>query len=205
VAFALVLLVAACSRTVGGDAQRTPPSIDEDSRSPIDIETVMLDRSRMRAVTGAGEQFNIIPSMDGKIPVDIDQLAGALPDECGWLVAETQIFGPELEEFHKTTFQNPPAGGQISQAAAAYRDADTARRAFQNVAGLVASCADGPAGPRFIGEWTSTPDAVSTRTGDGCGRDYRLKWVVLAEVAACGFGPAVPDLVLTNMLASVPG
>ncbi len=50
--------------------------------------------------------------MDGKFPVDIDALAETTPPpQCQWVFAETQTFGSEVEEFHKTTFQNPPKGG----------------------------------------------------------------------------------------------
>ena len=77
----------------------------------------------MRAITGAGEDLTVIPSMDGKFPVDIDGLVDpAAPAECRWYFAETQTFGPEVEEFHKTTYQDPPDGALISQGAAAYRD-----------------------------------------------------------------------------------
>ena len=53
--------------------------------------------------------------MDGKIPVDVSDLMNGTPQECQWYFAETQTFGPEVEEFHKTTFQNPPDGGLISR------------------------------------------------------------------------------------------
>ncbi len=108
---------------------RAVPGIDDDSLSPVDVETVMLDQSQMRAITGAGEDLSIIPSMDGKIPVDIEPLVEDAPPQCQWIFAETQTFGPDVEEFHKTTFQNPPDGGLISEAVAAYRDPGTARAA----------------------------------------------------------------------------
>ena len=71
----------------------------------------MLDQTQMRAITGAGDDLTIIPSMDGKFPVDIDQLSESAPPQCQWIFAETQTFGPDVEEFHKTTFQNPPTAG----------------------------------------------------------------------------------------------
>ncbi|HEX2286208.1 MAG TPA: sensor domain-containing protein, partial [Mycobacterium sp.] len=40
---------------------------------------------------------------------------------------------------------------------------------------------------------------------NGCGRDYRVKNVVLVEVTACRFPDSVPDIVMTNILAKVPG
>jgi hypothetical protein len=58
---------------------------------------------------------------------------------------------PAVEEFHKTTFQNPPVGGLISEGATAYRDPDTARRAFDDLVGLVSGCGAAPLGPMFVG------------------------------------------------------
>jgi hypothetical protein len=108
---AAALLTAGCTQPITGQAVRSAPGIDDDSLSPIDVETIMLDQAQMRAITGAGEDLSIIPSMDGKIPVDIEPLVEGAPPQCEWLFAETQTFGPDVEEFHKTTFQNPPDGG----------------------------------------------------------------------------------------------
>src|SRR6476619_7955605 len=121
------LLAAGCAHTIGGTATRAAPGIDDESQSPVDVESVMLDQSQMRAITGAGESLTVVPSMDGKVPVDVSDLMNGTPKECQWYFAETQTFGPEVEEFHKTTFQNPPDGGLISEGAAAYRDTETAR------------------------------------------------------------------------------
>jgi hypothetical protein len=159
----------------------------------------------MRAITGAGDDLTIIPSMDGKVPVDIDQLAKTTPPQCQWIFEETRTFGPGVEEFHKTTFQNPPRAGLVSEGAAAYRDPAVARRAFDGLVALVDGCASTPLGAMFVGDWTSTADSLQMRPGNGCGRDYRLKNVVLAEVTSCAFPDSVPDIVLTNILARVPG
>ena len=202
---AVMVLLAGCSQTVAGEAHRTVPGLDDGSRSPVDVETVILDQSRMRALTGAGEHLTIVPTMDGKLPVDIDALTATVPERCGWLFAETQTFGAEIEEFHKTTFQNPPAGGLISEAVAAYRDESTARRAFTDLTGRIDGCADTTAGSRLVGDVTTTAETARTRTPGGCGRDYQVKSVVLAEVMACRFSPGIPELVLTNLLANVPG
>ena len=105
------VLAAGCSQSVTGTAMRAVPGLDEDSLSPVDVETVVLDQSQMRAITGAGEDLSIIPSMDGKIPVDIEPFVKGAPPQCEWLFADTQTFGPDVEEFHKTTFQNPPDRG----------------------------------------------------------------------------------------------
>lgn len=202
---AAALLTASCAHTVGGQAVRAAPGLDDGSRSPIDVESLMLGQDRMRAITRGGEDLTIIPTMDGKVPVDIGPLTDTTPPQCQWFFAETQTFGTEVEEFHKTTFQHPPSGGLISEGAAAYRDAATARRAFDTLVGLVAACGSTPLGPMFVGAWTVTDAAVQTRAANGCGRDYRVKFVVLVEVTSCAFPDSVPDLVITNLLADVPG
>jgi hypothetical protein len=201
---AAAVLVSGCTQTISGGAMRAAPGMDDDSLSPIDVETIMLDQSQMRAITGAGEDLSIIPSMDGKIPVDIEPLVEGAPPQCQWLFAETQTFGSDIEEFHKTTFQNPPDGGLISEAAAAYSDPGVARAVFDDLVGRVDGCGATTLGPALVGDWTATADALTTRTGD-CGRDYRVKSVVLIEVTFCRFPESIPDIVMTNILANVPG
>ncbi len=202
---AAVAITSACTHVVDGHGMRATPGIDDESLSPVDVETIMLDQSQMRAITGAGEDLTIIPTMDGKIPVDIDPLTETTPLQCQWIFAETQTFGPDVEEFHKTTFQHPSAGGLISEGAAAYRDAATARRAFDSLVALVDACSATPLGPMFVGEWAVGADTLQTRPSSACGRDYRVKSVVLVEVTSCRFPDSVPEIVITNILANVPG
>jgi hypothetical protein len=201
---AAVLVATGCSHTVGGRALRAAVGLDDESLSPVDVETVMLDQAQMRAITGAGDDLTIIPSMDGKIPVDIDQLAKTTPSQCQWIFEETKTFGPDVEEFHKTTFQNPPRGGLISEGAAAYRDPATARLAFDGLVTLVDGCGSTTLGSMFVGDWSATSETVQMHPGNGCGRDYRVKNVVLVEVTSCAFPSSVPDIVMTNILAKVP-
>jgi hypothetical protein len=189
---------------VGGTASRPVPGLDDDSRSPVDVDAVLLEPARMQAITGAGDDLTIVPTMDGKLPVDIEPLMETVATPCQWVFAETQTFGDEVEEFHKTTFQNPPDGGLISQGAAGYRDVPTARRAFDALVARVDGCEDTDDGPGYVGSATVTADSIQTRQGD-CGRDYRRKSAVLVEVTFCAFSDAVPDLVMTNILARVPG
>ena len=141
---AAALLAAACTRMVDGAA--VPGFGAGPIFSGIDVDRVLLDQSRMQAITGADEHLTIIPSMDGKSPVDIDTLAKTAPPQCRFVYADTATFGPDIEAFHKTTFQYPPRGGLISEGAAAYRDADTARHAFDALVTTVRSCADSSAG-----------------------------------------------------------
>ncbi|MGH3522145.1 MAG: sensor domain-containing protein [Mycobacterium sp.] len=195
------LLVAACSRMVSGAA--LPAFGAEPDTSGVDVDRVLLDQSRMQAITGDGDHLTIIPSMDGKSPVDIDTLAGTAPPACRFIYAETATFGPDVEAFHKTTFQDPPRSGLISEGAAAYRDADTAHHAFAALVATVRDCASIPEGSVFVGDWSADAQSLHTRPGD-CGRDYRVKSVVLMEVTFCGFPESVSDIVMTNIAANVP-
>jgi hypothetical protein len=142
--------------------------------------------------------------MDVKLPVDIDPLVNDVPAQCGWLFADSQTFGPDVEEFHKTTFQNPPDGALISEGVAAYRNSAAARAAFDSLVGRVNDCTSTTLGSTLVGEWTSAGETLTMRPG-ACGRDYRVKSVVLVEVTFCHFPGSVPGIVMTNILANVPG
>lgn len=196
-----VLLSVACTRMVGGVAVPAFPGTL--SASPVDVDRILLDQARMQAITGGGEHLTIIPSMDGSAPVDLDALAETAPPQCRFIYAETATFGPDVEEFHKTTFQYPPQGGLISEGAAAYRDADAAKHAFDVLVSTVENCADSSDGWAYIGDWRADGSSLHTRPG-ACGRDYRLKSVVLVEVTFCGFPESVSDIVITNIAANVP-
>ena len=74
----------------------------------VDVDEVLLDQPGMRAITGAGDDLTIIPTMDGTSPVDVDSLADEVPPQCRFVFAETATFGSDIEQFHKTTFQDPP-------------------------------------------------------------------------------------------------
>ena len=187
-----------------GVAVKAAPGIDDDSRSPVDVDTVLLEQSRMRAITGGGDDLTVIPTMDGKQLVDIDALAESVAPPCRWYFAETDTFGPDVEEFHKTTYQDPPDGALISQGAAGYRDPATARRAFDGVVDRIDRCLESTSGRVLLGEASGTVDAVQTRAGD-CGRDYRVKSVVLVEVTYGRYPDSVPDIVMANLLEQIPG
>lgn len=206
VACATALLAAGCSQHVAGLAvlplSETP---DQVATLGVDVDDVMLDLARMRAITGAGQDLSAIPTMDGKYPIDIDLLAKDTPSACQFVFAETQTFGPDIADFHKTTYQNPPGGGLISQGAAVYRDPNTARTAFDDLVTKANACAQSPAGPVFVGYVVSGTDSLQTRPAQTCGRDYQLKSQVLAEVTFCEFPESVPGIVMTNLLNKVPG
>jgi hypothetical protein len=194
------LLATACTRVVDG-AATTESGLGPDG---FDVGRVLLDQSRMQAITGGGEHLTIIPSMDATSPVDIDTLAQTVPPACRFVYAETTTFGPDVEAFHKTTFQDPPRGGIISEGAAAYRDGDSARRAFGALVATVRNCAGSSAGYGLVGDWNADDRSLQTRPG-GCGRDYRLKSLVLMEVTYCGFADSVSAIVIANLAGNVPG
>ncbi len=198
-----VVLTAACTRVVDGAAVAGFGATRREGGRGFSVDTILLDQSRMRAITGAGEHLTIIPSMDGTNPVDIDSLAGTTPQECRFIFAETATFGPDVEEFRKTTFQDPPDGALISEGAAAYRDAATARRAFDTLVTTVGNCADGSAGQLYAGDWKADANSLHLRPG-GCGRDYRVLSMAMLEVTFCGFAQSVSDIVMTNIAANVP-
>jgi hypothetical protein len=199
---AAALLAAGCTRVVSGSASTESGVVP--NLSGVDVERVLLDQSRMQAITGGDEHLTIIPSMDSSSPIDIDALAQTAPQECRFVFADTATFGPDIEAFHKTTFQDPPRGGLISEGAAAYRDGETARRAFGALVATVRSCADSSAGSGFIGGWNADERSLQTRPGD-CGRDYLVKSVVLVEVTFCGFPESVSTMVISNIATNVPG
>jgi hypothetical protein len=198
---ALVLTVA-CTRVVGGTAMPVSGGAGRDVNG-VNVDAVLLDQSRMRAITGTGEHLTIIPSMDGNSPVDVDSLAQATPQECRFIYAETATFGPDVAKFHKTTFQDPPDGALISEAAAAYRDIATARRAFSALVATVGACAGGSAGDLYVGDWKADATSLHLMPG-GCGRDYRVVSLALLEVTFCGFPQSVSDIVMTNIAANIP-
>lgn len=199
---AVVALAASCTRVVDGAAV-AGSGAGRRVVQGVDVDMILLDQSRMRAITGAGEHLTIIPSMDGTSPVDIDALADNAPRECRFIYAETATFGRDLEAFHKTTFQDPPDGALISEGAAAYRDADTARRAFGALVRTVGDCANGSSGQLYVGDWNADATSLRLRPG-GCGRDYRIRSVALLEVTFCGFAQSVSDIVMTNISANMP-
>jgi hypothetical protein len=197
---AAALLATACTRVVSGAAT----SESGLATNGLDVGRVLLDQPRMQAITGGGEHLTIIPSMDATSPVDINTRAQTAPQQCRFVYAETATFGPDVEAFHKTTFQDPPHGGLISEGAAAYRDGDTSRRAFGALVATVRDCADSSAGYGLVGSWNANDRSLQTRPGD-CGRDYLLKSVVLVEVTFCGFPDSVSQIVISNIAANVPG
>ena len=200
------VLTAACTQVVGGTAvpaAGVTPRPGVNGGLGFSVNAILLDQSRMRAITGAGEHLTIIPSMDGNYPVDIDALAQTAPRACQFVYAETATFGRDFADFHKTTFQDPPDGGLISEGAAAYRDTATAKGAFAALVSTVGDCAAGSQGELYVGEWKADANSLQVRPG-GCGRDYRVVSSALLEVTFCGFPASVSEIVMTNIAANIP-
>lgn len=203
VASVMTAVLTGCTQWVAGAPLRAatepafhPPGI-------VDVDQVLLTQAQMRAITGGGPDLTVIPSMDGKSPVDIDALAESVPRDCRFLFAESDVFGTEVEDFHKTSFQHPPRRALISEAAAAYRDDATARQTFNTLSTTVHRCADGPFGSYLVGEVSADTDSLHTRPGR-CGRDYQLKSTVLVEVTFCAFPESVPEIVMANIVNKIP-
>ncbi len=198
------VLLTGCTRWADGVPLRAlseppyhPPGI-------VDVDHVMLTQAQMQAITGGGQDVTVIPTMDGKSMVDVESLAESVPRDCRFVFAETDTFGTDVEDFHKTSFQYPSRRALISQGAAAYRDGVTAQHAFNTLSTAVHRCAEESMGASLVGDVDGTVDSLRTRPGR-CGRDYRLKTSVLVEVTFCAFPESVPEIVMTNILNKIPG
>lgn len=201
---AVAALATGCAQWVAGAPLRAAGEPPYHRPGIVDVDGVLLSQEQMRAITGSGQDLTIIPSMDGKSPVDIEALASSVPPACRFVFAETATFGSGFEDFHKTSFQSPAQAALISQGAAAYRDGATARRAFDALSDTVTRCAESSSGALLVGEVAADAQTVQIRPG-ACGRDYRLKGTVLVEVTFCAFPESVPQIVMTNILSRIPG
>ena len=141
--------------------------------------------------------------MDSKYTVDDELLVEAAPTDCRFVFLESVVFGPDVKQFHKTSFQTPPKSALLSEAAAAYVDATTARRAFDNVANLVKACGETPSGYSYVYDWATDGQTLRADGLGDCGRVYRAEATVLIEVTYCGYSHVVPDLVATRIAARV--
>jgi len=200
---AATLLTGCAQWVVAGAPLRAAGEPPYQPAGVVDVDQVLLGQDQMRAITGTGQDLTIIPSMDGKSPVDVEELADSVPPECRFVFAETATFGTDFEDFHKTSFQSPPRGALISEGAAAYRDAAGARQAFDALAATVARCADSSYGAFLVGDVDAGTETVRTRPGE-CGRDYRLKGSVVVEVTFCAFPESVSEIVMTNIVSRIP-
>lgn len=201
---ATAAVLTGCTQWIDGVPLRALSEPPHHPPGIVDVDQVLLNQAQMRAITGGGQDLTIIPTMDGKAPVDIEQLAESVPTDCRFLFAETDIFGTDVEDFHKTSFQEPGRRALISEGAAAYRDGATAQQAFNMLSTTVHRCADGPMGSYLVGDVSGDTDALKARRGR-CGRDYRLKAAVVVEVTFCGYPESVPEIVMTNIVNKIPG
>jgi PknH-like extracellular domain len=199
---AAVTLASGCAHVVGGTPLMPPtgtPYLDG-----MDVDELLLSTAEMRDLTGAGRDLNGVPGMDSTQTVDDELLVDSAPPECQFVFRESMIFGPDVKQFHKTSFQTPPKHALLSEAAAAYTDSDTALRAFDNVADLVKACGATGSGYAYVYDWTADPQTVRADSLGDCGRIYRRQSTVLIEVTYCGYtSHVVPDLVATRIAARV--
>jgi hypothetical protein len=198
---AAAALAGGCARVVGGIAAMPPT--EGPYLHGMDVDDLLLTTPEMRDLTGAGPDLNGVPGMDSKYTVDDELLIGAAPPECQFVFLESMVFGPDVKQFHKTSFQTPPKSALLSEAAAAYIDAPTARRAFDNVANLVKACGEIPSGASYVYDWTADGQTLRADGLGDCGRVYRVEATVLIEVTYCGYSHVVPDLVATRIAARV--
>jgi len=198
---AAATLAGGCAHVVGGIAAMPPT--EGPYLHGMDVDDLLLTTTEMRDLTGAGFDLNGVPGMDSKYTVDDELLLDAVPPECQFVFRESVVFGPDHKQFHKTSFQTPPKSALLSEAAAAYVDAPAARRAFDNVATLVKTCGDTPAGYSYVYDWTADGQTVRAEGLSDCGRIYRVEATVLIEVTYCGYSHVVPDLVATRIAARV--
>ena len=205
---ALVRLVAAtavsagCAHVVTG-APALPATVTPGHNHGVNVDDVLLTAPELRAVTGAGLDMTEVPGMDATKPVDEEDLVQLAPPDCQFIFRESLIFGPDVEQFHKTAFQTPPRSALLTEGAAVYPDADTMRRAFDSVANMVMSCGNTAFASMFVGQWSADDTTLRTRTGANCGRVYRSESAVLIEVTYCGYPAAVPEEVAKRMAAKV--
>ncbi len=198
------LAVTGCAQWTPGAPMRALSEPPYQPPGVVNVDAVLLSQAQMQSITGGGPDLTIIPTMDGTVPVDIDALASSVPPECRFVFAETATFGPDIADFHKTSFQDPPRAALISQGAAAYRDVAGAQRAFEALSQTVSRCADSSDGALLVGAVTADAQSLRTRPG-ACGRDYRAKGSVLVEVTFCAFPESVSDIVMANILSRIPG
>ncbi len=198
---AAATLAGGCAHVVGGTAAMPPA--EGPYLHGMDVDDLLLTTPEMRDLTGAGLDLNGIPGMDSKYTVDDELLVEAAPPECRFVFRESLVFGPDVKQFHKTSFQTPPKSALLSEAAAAYDDAPTARRAFDNVANLVKACGDTPSGYSYVYNWTADEQTLQAEGLGDCGRVYRVEATVLIEVTYCGYSHVVPDLLAKRIAARV--
>jgi hypothetical protein len=190
-----------CVRVVDGTAYMPPT--EGPYLNGLDVDELLLTTEELRDLTGAGLDLNGVPGMDSISTVDDRLLVDSVPTECQFILLESLTFGPDVKQFHKTSFQTPPKQAMLSEAAAAYIDPDTARRAFDSVEELVKTCAASASGYPYVYDYTAEPDVVSAESVGDCGRVYRLEVPVLVEVTYCGYSHVVPGLLASRIASRV--
>jgi len=193
------VLASGCTQRVDGAAlpvsSKTPGGV-------VKVDGVLLGRAQMRAVTDS-LGLTVSPGMNGKAPIDDRESARSVPPFCQFVFADSATFGPDAEDFRKTSYRVDADSERISEAAASYDGATAARRAFARLRDDVIDCADSFYGRFLVGEWTADAASVRMRLSS-CGRDYRLKSSVIVEVTFCDFPDAITEAVMSNILSRIP-
>lgn len=101
------LLIAACTRVVGGTASAT---FGGDRQGMLDVATILLDQSRMQAITGSGDDLTIIPTMDTTYPVDVDDFAHPYHENAGSSMPRRQSLALRSKRFTRP----PSRTGQMA-------------------------------------------------------------------------------------------
>jgi hypothetical protein len=195
---AAVVLTAGCTQQVDGAAL---PVLSQAPGGVVRVDGVLLGPAQMRAVTGSLD-LAVSPGMNGKAPIDDPELATAVPSACQFVFADSSTFGPDTEDFRKTSYRIAAGNERISEAAAAYHGAKAAGEAFARLRTAVIGCADTHYGRVLVGEWKADTSSVRMRLAS-CGRDYRLKSSVVVEVTFCGFPDATTGAVMANIVSRI--
>ena len=109
------VLAVGCTTTVAGTPVGPLRRVDEDSRSPVDADNVLLDkprcgRSPVAATISPGtEHGRQVPGRRRH------RAATASHPSAHGSSPRREMFGSEVEDFHKTTYQKPARGALISQ------------------------------------------------------------------------------------------
>src|SRR4051812_24770990 len=103
---AALLLVPARSTVIDGVASM--PATGTLYLGGLDVDELLLSTAELRDITGAGLDLTGVPGMDSRKTVDDELLVKASPPDCQFVFRESLIFGPDIKQFHKTSFQTPP-------------------------------------------------------------------------------------------------
>ena len=85
---AAAALLTGCTQWTDGTGLRALSEPPYQPSGIVDVDQLLLTQAQMQAITGGGQDLTIIPSMDGKSPVDIETLADSVPRDCRFVFSE---------------------------------------------------------------------------------------------------------------------